>query len=46
MRRYLGYPANLPDLATLRPPEGNSRPEGVAACGFERQRRGELADVY
>jgi hypothetical protein len=46
LRRYFGYPANLPDLAALRPPGGNSRPDGVAACGFERRRRGELADAY
>jgi hypothetical protein len=46
LRRYLGYPANLPDLAALRPPEGNSRPEGIAACGYERRRRGQLAPVY
>jgi hypothetical protein len=46
LRRYLGYPANLPDLAALRPPEGNARSEGLADCGFERRRRGELADVY
>jgi hypothetical protein len=45
-RRYLGYPANLPDLAALRPPDGNARPEGITACGFERRRRGELADTY
>jgi hypothetical protein len=44
-RRYLGYPANLPDLAALRPPDGNARPEGVMVCGFERRRRGELADT-
>jgi hypothetical protein len=46
LKRYFGYPANLPNLATLRPPDGNSRPEGVAASCFERRRRGELPDVY
>jgi hypothetical protein len=46
LRRYLGYPANLPDLAALRPPDGNARPGGVADCAFERRRRGELLDVY
>lgn len=25
-RRYLGYPANLPDLSMLKPPGGNARP--------------------
>jgi hypothetical protein len=46
LRRYLGYPVNLPDLAALRPPEGNSRPEGIADCIFERRRRGELSETY
>jgi hypothetical protein len=46
LRRYLGYPANLPDLAALRPPGENARPEGVAACACERRRRGELAEAY
>jgi hypothetical protein len=46
LRRYLGYPANLPDLAALRPPEGNSRPEGIADCSFARRRRGDLPDIY
>src|SRR5262249_27015274 len=27
-RRLLGYPEDLPDLSTLRPPQGNTRPEG------------------
>lgn len=46
MRRFLGYPPNLPDLAALKPPGGNSRPEGIAASHFESRRRGELPDVY
>jgi hypothetical protein len=46
LRRHLGYPANLPDLACLRPPGGNSRPEGIAGSSFERKRRGELPDIY
>jgi hypothetical protein len=46
LRRYLGYPANLPDLAALRPPNGNSRPKGIAECAFERRRREELAAIY
>jgi hypothetical protein len=45
-RRYLGYPANLPDLAALRPPGGNSRPEGVERSAFARRERGELPGVY
>lgn len=45
-KRYLGYPDDLPDLAALRPPAGNNRPDGIAGCAFERRRRGELPDVY
>jgi hypothetical protein len=46
LKRYLGYPANLPDLTALRPPAGNARPAGVAECSFARKQRGELPDVY
>ena len=45
-RRYLGYPANLPDLSVLKPPGGNSRPEGIEQSAFARRERGELAEVY
>jgi hypothetical protein len=45
-KRYLGYPDDLPDLASLRPPGGNSRLEGVAQCCFERRRRRELPNGY
>jgi hypothetical protein len=45
-QRYLGYPDDLPDLASLRPPGGNSRPNGIAECAFERRRRGELPEAY
>jgi len=45
-RKYFGYPDNLPRLTTLRPPGGNSRPDGVSACFFERRRLGLLPDFY
>jgi hypothetical protein len=45
-KRYFGYPDDLPDLANLRPPGGNSRPDGITASCFERRRRGELPDSY
>jgi hypothetical protein len=38
-------PANLPNLATLRPPGGNTRPQGITQCYFGRQRRGELPSI-
>jgi hypothetical protein len=42
----LACPAELPNLAALRPPDGNGRPEGIADSFFERHRRGAFADVY
>lgn len=45
-RKYLGYPDNLPRLATLRPPSGNTRPGGVSACLFEQRRLGTLPEIY
>jgi hypothetical protein len=46
VRRYFGFPSNLPRLATLRPPGGNSRPQGLDNSYFERRRRGELPEFY
>jgi hypothetical protein len=45
-RRLMGYPADLPDLSTLRPPEGNTRPDGIAQSHLARRQRGELPDTY
>ena len=45
-RRYLGYPANLPDLSALKPPGGNSCPEGIERSAFARRERGDLPEVY
>jgi hypothetical protein len=45
-RRVLGYPADLPNLSRLRPPQGNGRPEGIAQSHFARRQRGELPDSY
>ena len=46
LKRYLGYPANLPDLAALRPPDGNSRLAGITDCALERRRQGKLPEMY
>jgi hypothetical protein len=46
LRRYFGFPSNLPRLATLRPPGGNSRPKGIETSFYERRQRGELAEFY
>ncbi len=45
-RAYLAYPDDLPDLSILRPPGGNTRPEGVAQSAFARRARGELPAMY
>ena len=45
-RSLMAYPDDLPDLSILRPPGGNTRPEGVVYSYFERRKRGELPDTY
>jgi hypothetical protein len=40
--RIMGFPLDLPDLARLTPPGGNSRPEGVAKSFFARKQCGDL----
>lgn len=42
----MSFPENLPELARLRPPGGNSRPEGIEDSYFARRRRGELPETY
>ena len=46
LQYYLGFPDNLPMLSQSRPPNGNSCPEGIAQCHFERRQRGELSATY
>jgi hypothetical protein len=46
LRQLLGYPAELPDLSTLRPPQDNTRPDGVAQSHRARRQRGELPETY
>jgi HNH endonuclease len=45
-RRLMGFPSVLPDLATLRPPGGNTRPEGIASSCHQERLRGDLPDTY
>jgi len=45
-RRLLGYPADLPDRATLKPPGGNIRPNGIVESHFARRKRDELPETY
>jgi hypothetical protein len=46
LRELLGFPPDLPDLAVLRPPDGNTRPEGIEQSFFSRRIRGELPEFY
>ncbi len=45
-RQLLGFPDDLPDLAPLRPPGGNRRPEGIQESCFAKRERGELPQMY
>jgi hypothetical protein len=40
------YPEDLPNLHRLRPPAGNTRPEGINNSHHARRARGELSEVY
>jgi hypothetical protein len=44
--RLLAYPDDLPDLSSLRPPDGNTRPDGVAGSHFQQRQRGTLPATY
>ena len=44
--RLLAYPDDLPDLGTLRPPGGNTRPDGIEQSHFRRRQRGELPATF
>ena len=45
-RQLMGFPDDLPNLAALRPPGGNARPEGIEESYFRRRERGELPAMY
>lgn len=46
LRYWLGFPDDLPNLVSLRPPSGNSRPEGVKQSYHARRQRLELEGAY
>lgn len=46
VRKWLGFPDDLPNLSALRPPEGNKRPTGVAECYFKQKQMGRLPEIY
>jgi hypothetical protein len=46
LRSLMSYPDDLPDLGRMRPPGGNTKPDGIARSHFERRRRNELPATY
>lgn len=44
--RLLGFPEDLPDLAALRPPRGNGKPDGIQQSCLALRQRGELPERY
>lgn len=46
LKRRFEYPESLPNLRRLRPPDSNTRPEGIEQCAFERRFRGQLSRYY
>ncbi len=41
LRNYFGFPNDLPDLRTLRPPS-NTRPSGLTSCHYVLRSKGDL----
>lgn len=46
LRHYCCFPSNLPPVSQFRPPDGNSRPAGIAQSYYERAQCSELPAVY
>jgi hypothetical protein len=44
-RELMGFPQDLPDLRTKRPPK-NDKPAGAASCYFALRERGDLPETY
>jgi hypothetical protein len=46
LQRLIGFPKDLPDLRSLRPPGGNARPTGLAESWAALAKQGKLPDQY
>jgi len=44
--KLMGFPDDLPNLARLRPPGGNSRPHGIERSYFVQKKKAILPDTY
>ncbi len=45
-RKLMGFPSGLPNVARLRPPGGNSRPEEIEQSHFVRKQKAMLPEIY
>jgi hypothetical protein len=45
-RRLMGFPQELPQLHRLKPPDGNSSPEGLEQSYFAQRQHGTLPSIY
>ena len=45
-RELMGFPDELPDLAVLQPPGGNTRPAGMKNSIFGLRQEGKLPETY
>ena len=45
-RKVMAFPEVLPDLRPLKPPGGNTRPEGVGQSWHAKRERGDLPESY
>jgi hypothetical protein len=46
LRQWLGFPDDLPNLATKRPPRGNTCPSMAQDCFFQQRQQGKLPHFY
>jgi hypothetical protein len=46
LRSQFSYPPDLPNLSRLKPPKGNSRPDGLKVSHLVRQQRRHLPVYY
>jgi len=45
-RKLMGFPNDLPNVARLHPPGGNSRPEGIEQSYFVQKQKAILPETY
>ncbi len=46
LERIMGFPNDLPNLRSLKPPGGNTRPAGIEESWHAQRQRGQLPPTY